>query len=86
VGTPEWPPKAVIAATAAHLFVADIRASCDFFTRKLGFSIVFVYGEPPFYAQVKRDQGLLNLKSVDYTVMDPTLRELAVRRHGHQDA
>jgi hypothetical protein len=68
-------PKAVIAATAAQLFVADIRASCDFFTRKLGSSIVFVYGEPPFYAQVTRDQGLLNLKSVDYTVMDPTLRD-----------
>src|ERR1700731_1460959 len=39
--------KAVISATAAELFVADIKVSCDFFTEKLGFSIVFVYGEPP---------------------------------------
>jgi catechol 2,3-dioxygenase-like lactoylglutathione lyase family enzyme len=30
------------------LFVSDIAASCDFFTQKLGFSVVFVYGEPPF--------------------------------------
>jgi catechol 2,3-dioxygenase-like lactoylglutathione lyase family enzyme len=67
-------PKAVISATAAQLFVSDIEASCDFFTQKLGFSIVFVYGEPPFYAQVKRDRGLLNLKSVDYCVADPQLR------------
>jgi catechol 2,3-dioxygenase-like lactoylglutathione lyase family enzyme len=57
------------------LFVADISASCDFFTQQLGFSIVFVYGEPPFYAQVKRDRGMLNLKSVDHTVIDPQLRD-----------
>jgi catechol 2,3-dioxygenase-like lactoylglutathione lyase family enzyme len=31
------------------VFVSDIKASCDFFTQKLGFSIVFVYGEPPFW-------------------------------------
>jgi catechol 2,3-dioxygenase-like lactoylglutathione lyase family enzyme len=67
--------KAVITATAAELFVADISASCDFFTRRLGFSIVFVYGEPPFYAQVKRNRGLLNLKCVDCPVIDPALRD-----------
>ena len=55
--------KPVISATAAELFVSDIKASCDFFTQKLGFSIVFVYGEPQFYAQVKRDRGLLNLQA-----------------------
>src|ERR1700730_13772730 len=58
-----------------QLFVADIKASCDFFTQKLGFSIVFVYGEPPFYAQVKRDRGLINLKCMDRPVIDPALRD-----------
>ena len=67
--------KAVIVATAAELFVSDIKASCDFFTQKLGFAIVFVYGEPPFYAQVKRDRGLLNLKHMDSPVIDPALRD-----------
>jgi catechol 2,3-dioxygenase-like lactoylglutathione lyase family enzyme len=67
--------KAVISATAAELFVADIKASCDFFTQKLGFAIVFVYGEPRFYAQVKRDRGLLNLKHMDSPVIDPALRD-----------
>ena len=67
--------KAEIAMTAAQLFVADIKASCDFFTQKLGFSIVFVYGEPPFYAQVKRDRGVLNLKCMGQTVLDPALRD-----------
>jgi catechol 2,3-dioxygenase-like lactoylglutathione lyase family enzyme len=67
--------KAGISMTAAQLFVADIRASCDFFTDKLGFAIVFVYGEPPFYAQVRRDNGLLNLRCMDRPVIDPVLRE-----------
>lgn len=57
------------------MFVSDIRASCDFFTQKLGFSVVFIYGEPSFYAQVKRDRGLLNLKYIDYSVFDPELRD-----------
>lgn len=67
--------RPVIAATAAQLFVSDIKASCDFFAQKLGFAIVFVYGEPPFYAQVKRDRGLLNLKHMDAPVIDPALRD-----------
>jgi catechol 2,3-dioxygenase-like lactoylglutathione lyase family enzyme len=67
--------RPVISSTAAELFVTDIKRSCDFFTSKLGFSVVFVYGEPLFYAQVKRDRGLLNLKHVDDPVIDPKLRD-----------
>ena len=67
--------KPVITATAAQLFASDIQASCDFFTQKLGFSTVFVYREQPFYAQVRRDKGLLNLKHVDRPVIDPQLRD-----------
>jgi catechol 2,3-dioxygenase-like lactoylglutathione lyase family enzyme len=71
-----FPDTAVtIDATAAQLFVADIKASCDYFTRKLGFSIVFVYGEPPYYAQLKRDRGLLNLRCIDTPIIDPQLRD-----------
>ena len=69
------PARPVLTSAEPQLFVADIKASCDFFTQKLGFSIVFTYGEPPFYAQVKRDRALLNLKCVDYPVMDPALRD-----------
>jgi catechol 2,3-dioxygenase-like lactoylglutathione lyase family enzyme len=67
--------RAAITATAAQLFVADIKASCDFFVEELGFSIVFVYGEPPFYAQVRRDSGLINLRHMDRPVIDPELRD-----------
>src|SRR6267378_7809123 len=58
-----------------QLFVADIKASCDFFTQKLGFAIVFVYGEQPFYAQVQRDGARLNLRCVDAPLIDGALRE-----------
>ncbi|MGC1465027.1 MAG: VOC family protein [Pseudolabrys sp.] len=64
-----------ITTTAAQLFVADIKTSCDFYTRTLGFSVVFVHGEPPFYAQVKRDAGRINLKHMDRPVIDPALRD-----------
>ena len=66
--------KAVIAAAEPQLFVADIRSSCDFFTKKLGFTIAFTYGEPPFYAQVMRDGVRLNLRCVEQPVIDAELR------------
>lgn len=71
----QTPSKAVIDTTAAQLFVSDITRSCEFFTHKLGFSTVFLYGEPPFYAQVKRDGGLLNLRHTDHPVIDSGLRD-----------
>jgi catechol 2,3-dioxygenase-like lactoylglutathione lyase family enzyme len=67
--------KAVIAGAEPQLFVADIKSSCDFFTRKLGFVIAFTYGEPPFYAQVTRDDARINLRSVEHPVIDAALRD-----------
>jgi catechol 2,3-dioxygenase-like lactoylglutathione lyase family enzyme len=59
----------------AELFVADIKASCAFFTSKLGFAVVFTYGEPPFYGQVKRDNARLNLRLVCEPVFVGDIRE-----------
>jgi catechol 2,3-dioxygenase-like lactoylglutathione lyase family enzyme len=73
--TAQTTTRSVITAVAAELFVSDIQKSCDFFTRKLGFTVVYVYGEPPFYGQVKRDAARLNLKCMDRPVIDPELRE-----------
>jgi catechol 2,3-dioxygenase-like lactoylglutathione lyase family enzyme len=67
--------KAVIAGAEPQLFVADIKASCDFFTGKLGFVMSFTYGEPPFYAQVRRDGARINLRCVEQPVFDAALRE-----------
>jgi uncharacterized glyoxalase superfamily protein PhnB len=67
--------KAVITAVEPQLFVADIRASIDFFKGQLGFTAAFTYGEPPFYAQVRRDGAALNLRCIDQTVIDAEVRD-----------
>ena len=67
--------RPVITAVEPQLFVSDIQAACDFFTAKLGFSVAFVYGEPPFYAQVQRDAARLNLRHIDAPLIDPALRD-----------
>jgi uncharacterized glyoxalase superfamily protein PhnB len=67
--------KTVIVAAEPQLFVADIKSSCDFFTVKLGFSIAFAYGEPPFYAQVVRDGARINLRCVERPVIDADMRD-----------
>ena len=58
-----------------QLFVVDIAASCAYFVRVLGFEVVFTYGEPPFYAQVKRDAARVNLKAMDVPVFVGDIRE-----------
>ena len=67
--------KAVIAGAEPQLFVADIKASCEFFTGKLGFVIAFSYGEPPFYAQVRRDGARINLRCVAQPLIDAGVRD-----------
>ena len=59
--------KATLLAAEPQLFVADVEASCEFYTKKLGFAVAFIYGEPPFYGQVFRDGARLNLRSLDET-------------------
>ena len=49
-------------------------ASCEFFVERLGFTIAFTYGEPPFYAQVRRDRARLNLRHVDGVVFNGDVR------------
>ena len=69
------PLRAFLTVAEPQLFVADIKASCDFFTEKLGFVVEFTYGEPPYCAQVKRDAARLNLRCVGAPVIDPALRD-----------
>jgi catechol 2,3-dioxygenase-like lactoylglutathione lyase family enzyme len=53
----------------------SIEARDAFFTSKLGFDIAFVYGDPPFYAQVHRDDARLNLRMVREPVFVGDVRE-----------
>jgi catechol 2,3-dioxygenase-like lactoylglutathione lyase family enzyme len=68
-------PRPTFTSIAAQLFVADIQASCDFFTDKLGFAVDFIYGNPPFYAQVSRDNARLSLRHMDEPVFADNIRE-----------
>jgi catechol 2,3-dioxygenase-like lactoylglutathione lyase family enzyme len=68
------PSKATITGAEPQLLVADIERSCEFFCKKLGFSIVFSYGSPPYYAQVGRDVARLNLRCVEGPIVDATVR------------
>jgi catechol 2,3-dioxygenase-like lactoylglutathione lyase family enzyme len=69
------PAKATIVSAEPQLFVADIERSCEFFREKLGFSLVFSYGKPPYYAQVGRDAARLNLRCVERPVIESTVRD-----------
>lgn len=62
-------------AAEPQLYVGDIAASCEFYSRVLGFDVAFTYGEPPFYAQVTRGGACLNLRHVDTPVVDPVRRD-----------
>jgi catechol 2,3-dioxygenase-like lactoylglutathione lyase family enzyme len=65
----------ILTSVAAHLYVRDLNASTDFFTMKLGFTIDFVYGDPPFYGQVSRDNARLILRCMDEPHFAGDIRE-----------
>jgi catechol 2,3-dioxygenase-like lactoylglutathione lyase family enzyme len=67
--------KATLLAAEPQLFVSDIGASCEFYTKKLGFAVAFTYGEPPFYGQVFRDGARLNLRHLDEPAIRPELQD-----------
>jgi catechol 2,3-dioxygenase-like lactoylglutathione lyase family enzyme len=70
-------PRPILSSTEAQLFVADIKTSCDFYTDKLGFTVAFVYGDPPYYGQVSRDHARLNLRMV----CEPVFTDVREREH-----
>ncbi len=69
------PSRPILNSIAAQLFVADIKASCEFFAAKLGFVIDFIYGDPPFYGQVTRDNARFVLRQMD----EPVFRDIRER-------
>jgi uncharacterized glyoxalase superfamily protein PhnB len=68
-------PRPILHSIEAQLFVANIKSSCDFYTNKLGFAIEFVYGDPPYYGQVSRDNARLNLRLVCEPVFAGDIRK-----------
>jgi uncharacterized glyoxalase superfamily protein PhnB len=73
------PSKATIVGAEPQLFVTDIKRSCEFFCEKLGFSLAFSYGKPPYYAQVARDAARLNLRCVELRCVERPVTESTAR-------
>jgi uncharacterized glyoxalase superfamily protein PhnB len=69
------PSRVTIVAAEPQLFVTDIKTSCKFFAEKLGFSIIFSYGDPPYFAQVGRDGARLNLRCVEAPAIESKVRD-----------
>jgi len=74
-GAKSSPSKATIVCAEPQLLVTDMQRSCEFFREKLGFSLVFSYGKPPYYAQVGRDAARLNLRCVERPVVESAIRD-----------
>jgi uncharacterized glyoxalase superfamily protein PhnB len=65
----------ILNSIEAQLFIADFGRSSDFYTKKLGFTVAFVHGDPPFYGQVFRDNARLNLRLVGEPVFAGDIRK-----------
>lgn len=63
-----------ILSAEPQLFVSDMDRARQFYVQKLGFEVAFSYGEPPFYAQLVRDGGRLNLRKVSGPAFDSAFR------------
>jgi uncharacterized glyoxalase superfamily protein PhnB len=68
-------PRPILNSIEGQLFVANIKSSCDFYANNLGFAVEFVYGDPPYYGQVSRDNARFNLRLVCEPVFIGDIRE-----------
>ncbi len=75
------PPKSRSAAPPAIeaaipvIFVASVPLAAEFFRDRLGFSIEFLHGNPPFYGAVSRSGVTVHLRFVHQPVITQELRE-----------
>jgi catechol 2,3-dioxygenase-like lactoylglutathione lyase family enzyme len=65
----------VLKSVTPILCVGDVPKSAAFFRDQLGFDIDFLYGEPPFYGSVSRDDVCIHLRFVG----QPNFADLAAR-------
>ncbi len=62
-------------AAVPILFVREVEKAATFYREKLGFTLDFLYGTPPFYGSVSRGESCLHLRFVH----DPNFADLAAR-------
>ncbi|HEY4213777.1 MAG TPA: VOC family protein [Steroidobacteraceae bacterium] len=66
---------AAIRAAIPVVFVSSVADSANFYRDKLGFSVEFLHGNPPFYGAVRRDGATIHLRFVHEPVVTQVLRE-----------
>jgi catechol 2,3-dioxygenase-like lactoylglutathione lyase family enzyme len=57
-----------------QVFVTDLLRAVAFYRDRLGFSVGYLYGDPPFYGLVVRGEARLNLRHVDALPVDAEAR------------
>ncbi|HVM99113.1 MAG TPA: VOC family protein [Caulobacteraceae bacterium] len=79
--TPEAPPPAETVSDAPgllfvvpFLYVSDVRRALAFYQSQLGFEVLQVSGDPPFYAEVRRGGASIGLRLVHRPAIDPQVR------------
>ena len=66
--------EATILRAEPQLFALDLAKALEFYVKQLGFSVVFTYGAPAFYAQVERGGARLNLRRFQGPRLAPGFR------------
>lgn len=62
-----------LVAAYPQILTTDMAASEAFYVDQLGFTILYEYGKPPFYALVARDDARVNLRFVHQHLTDRDL-------------
>ncbi len=68
-------PAATIRTAIPVVFVSSVADSAAFYRDKLGFSVEFLHGNPPFYGAIRRDGATIHLRFVHEPVITQALRE-----------
>jgi catechol 2,3-dioxygenase-like lactoylglutathione lyase family enzyme len=58
-----------------QVFVTDVERAAAFYRDRLGFRVIYLYGDPPFYGLVERGAAALNLRHVDELPFPRGVRE-----------
>ena len=93
VAAPTLPPVPTQARDVAwrcyaQVFVRDVDRSTAWYRDVLGFEVDYIYGEPPFYAQVRRNAVAFNLRRTEMSpwAVDPAEEDLLAARVEVDDA
>jgi catechol 2,3-dioxygenase-like lactoylglutathione lyase family enzyme len=69
------PDEPLLSHAFACVFVTDLDRTLAFYRDLLGFDVAYTYGEPAFWAEVRRHDVAFNLRHVDASPFLPGVRD-----------